>query len=117
MSDLFNKNYYLKLDNIVQYCSGSGDDKTTQSDIVELYKVERSTNLELVQKQINNSIINNGQLKTIDTYKYDLIKGLLQILFQIGFNVDGSEVRNELTIGEQIVFNTLLINEFLMEIK
>jgi len=108
-------NYYLNIENIVKYCSGSDDGKATQTDITELYRYENE-NFDLVQKQINNSTIKNGQLKTIDTYKYDIVKGLIQMLFQVGFNVDGTMTR-EFSVGESVVWNTLIIYGFLTEVK
>ena len=116
---LNDKKYHLNLDNIVKYCSSSDNDKATQSDITELYR-QGYNELELVQKQIYTSNMKNGQLKTIDQYRYDIIKGLLQILFQMGLDTNnGITIRDSnlenLAVGESVVWNTLAAYEFLEE--
>jgi hypothetical protein len=119
-----NKFYYLNIDNIAKYCSGSDDsNKVTQSDITELYRYEDRMGLELTQKQINTTNINNGQLKTVNTYKYDMIKGLLEVLFKMGIHVMGNgmttkdiDIEDKISIGESIAWNTMINYGFLEEV-
>ena len=114
------KKYRLNIENIVAYCAGSEEHKITQCDITELYRQDNK-GLDLIQKQINTSNIKNGQLKVVDSYRYDIVKGLLQVLFQIGFEQgNGIITKNtnaeNISIGEGIVFNTLLWYKFAEEI-
>ena len=114
------KKYRLNIENIVEFCAGS-ENKISQHDITELY-TQDGKGMGLVQKQINTSNIRNGQLKTVDTYRYDIVKGLLQVLFQIGFEPgNGMMTKNtneeNISIGERIVLNTLISYKFLEEIE
>jgi hypothetical protein len=118
-----NQRYRLNIDNIVKYCSGSDDSKATQSDITELYR-QGMNELELIQKQINTTNIKNGQLKTVDTYRYDVVKGLLETFFGMGARVVGSgaiekdvDINGNISIGESIVWNTLIGYGFLEKVN
>ena len=117
------KNYRLNMENIIKYCSNSGNDKATQSNVMEMYQKQGKT-FEIVQKEITTSSIRNGQLDTIDTYRYDLINGLLKMLFGMGFNNTAGAVTkdldiesSEISIAESITWNTLISLGFLEEFE
>jgi len=110
-----NVKYRLDIEKIISYCSSS-EEKITQSDISELFQPKGNNGFDMVQRQVNTSTIKNGQLKTLDTYKYDMVKGLIHVLFGMGFNANGMVEQRDFTVGESIVWNTLIIYEFLIEV-
>jgi hypothetical protein len=117
------KCFKLDVDAIVKYCTGTQDERSIQKDITELYK-DGFDGLELVQRQINETKIQNGQIKTEDNIKYDTIKMLLENITSIGLRQGENgifhkfaNIEENISISETISWNTLISLGILIEIK
>jgi len=117
------KCFRLDVDAIIKYCTGTQDERSIQKDITELYK-DGFDGMQLVQKQINETKIQNGQIKTADSLKYDTVKLMLEILSHIGIRQgEGgnfykyASIEENISLSETIAWNTLISLGILVEIK
>jgi hypothetical protein len=115
--------YRLDIDVLISYCTGSQDDRTIQTDVTELYK-DGLDGLQLVQKQCNETKVKNGTIKTSDSFKYDIIKIMIDVLTNTGIRQgDGgnllkfNNIEQDISISETIAWNTLISLGILVEIK
>ena len=102
-----NRAYVLNLENIMDFVFDEGE-RNGDSEITELYVMDEDTkNLSLSTKQMRE--IKSGDMSNYQTIRYDMVKMLLDRLFDIE--------NEELTLGETIVVNTMLTQGLITEIK
>lgn len=102
-----NRAYVLNLENIFDFVFEEGS-RNCDSEITELYVMDEETkNLSLSTKQMRE--IKSDEMSNYQTIRYDMIKMLLDRLFEIE--------NEELTLGETIVVNTMLTQGLITEIK
>lgn len=115
------KSYILDIDAIVKFVTKTENNKTGESEITEIYQKDITDTLDLKTKQIRE-IKSNGVLQQSDNVKYDIVRTWLEVLYTMGVEIkgmDGGEKTTDIdkmSIGESVVFNTLLYNGFLKEI-
>lgn len=99
--------YVLDIDAIVKFCFDN-DGKTTDSEITEVYVAdEESKNLSLASKQLRE--VKNGDVTSMQTMKYDLVKLLIVDLMEMD--------EDELSLGDTVIMNTMMNEGFLKPIE
>jgi len=117
------KKYVLNVEKIIEYCSQTSNEKMSEISVTEMYKAGFDDNLKLIQKQIDEHKTQAGALKGSDNLRYDFFRGMFEILFTMGEKQEENGKLNkntdldDITIGESIVWNTMLVMGFLIEIK
>jgi hypothetical protein len=99
--------YYLDMKNIEKYIFNDG---------VKEFSVEQESLLDEKNAEIQKTIVNKEDDK-YSQVRYDLIKNMLDIVYNSGIqseegNITYAKNMDDNSIGSKLIFNTLLINEF-----
>lgn len=100
--------YVLNMENIIEYVLNQGNDNNNDSEITELYVMDDDTkSMTLSTKQMRE--IKSKEFTTNQSIRYDMVKMLLDRLLDIN--------DEDLTFGETVVVNTLMVEGLINEIK
>lgn len=98
--------YFLNLDNIFNYIFDNGTVEKNDSEITELYVMDESTKKMTLSTKEMHEVKSNG-LTTNQTIRFELVKMLLERLLDME--------NSDMTLGDTIVVNTLLLEDLITE--
>jgi hypothetical protein len=115
------KAYYIDVSEIINFCASSENDRIGQTEVTELF-TDSFSGLELKQRQISETKINNKATSSSDNYKLQIIMNFIEVILNCGKRPENGKVENfrdlgELAINEVISWNTLIKFGFLKELK
>lgn len=103
-----NRAYVLNMENIMDFVFADEQTNHNDSEITELYVMDEDTkNMSLSTKQMRE--LKSDDMTSSQTIRYDMIKMLLDRLLSIE--------NEELTLGETIIVNTMVVEGLITEIK
>lgn len=115
MLKLYGVSYALNMEKILDFVFESQNEKNAELEVAQRYETNSNGEQELVTTE-KREVKGKGNT-AIDTIKYDLIKSFLDNLSQFPVHENNSENIMPLTVLNIIVFNTMINEGFLIEIK
>lgn len=114
--------YYLNIDEIVKFIFGENIKKDNKMEFVSTEEIFSDTKQgkEVIPTSIRLTTTEDN-IENYTTVKYDLIKIMLDSLYNTGVEMVDGDTRcirklDELSIGNKIIINTLIQKEFLVDI-
>ena len=112
------KKYAINLDKFWELVMRrSQNEKNNESTITEIWQPDADGNPSLVNKEIvDNKYDTNNNLCTL---RYDFINGLISQITSVYMTPEGNLFRkeNQMSFGQKIIFETLVIEGVIYEIK
>ena len=112
-----NVSYAINLNKLMNLVSSSDDDaKPVQSSMTEIWAQSEDSEegLSLISRESPD--IKNDNQPSSD--RYEIIRSIFDKLINADYNPDGTiKTIDNLTIGEKLCFNTLLINDIIYKIN
>ncbi len=112
-----NVSYAINLNKLMNLVSSSDDDaKPVQSSMTEIWAQSEDSEegLSLISRESTD--IKNDNQPSSD--RYEIIRSIFDKLINADYNPDGTiKTIDNLTIGEKLCFNTLLINDIIYKIN
>lgn len=114
--------YYLDIDEIVKFVFGENIKKDNKMEFITTEEIFGDTqNGEEVTPTSIKLTTSEDNIENYTTVKYDLVKLMLDNLYNTGIEMDDASTRyiqklDELSIGNKIIVNTLIQKKFLIDI-
>lgn len=117
------KTFILDLNNITSFVFGDANERTNDTEITEIYSpeegfTETGDGLIVPQTISSNLILSNRTIREVKSsnsdkfqIKYDMVKMFITLLNDENFDP------NNLTIGQQLIFNTMLSYGLIKEVE
>lgn len=102
--------YYIDLESIDEFIFGKKDGNNTPDE-----EIISGAKGNIIQKTTIKR--NNNDEKYINV-RYDIVKSMLDVVYNSGIESEEGSIKyiqdtDEMSIGSKLVFNTLLVNEFI----
>lgn len=103
--------YVLDLENINKFIFESDSPRDTESEITEMYALDEDSNeMALTAKQLRET--KGGDTTPKSTIKYDMLKMFIETMLDLDVTENSTW-----SFGEALIFNTMVSNELIKEIK
>ena len=109
--------YAININRLIEWMDETDNGtKAVQTSVTEVWAkpTDEDEKLSLVSKELTD-VNSDGQ---IATSRHDVIMSIFDVVTGIGYQPDGTlKSLDDMTIGEKLCFNTLILNEVIYEIN